>query len=249
METANPDVSVLRSTEPANLGAAFLAAEIALVAGLMAWFGGAGVVIAVPLIIAVAAIWAKKTSATVADSSRRSMEFVKSVHRQFKAWGLVRKPSGWWWAGLGFACLYIAAEIFNAAWRDDALTDSVTAARGSNLSGEHGIVLQVGMVLFSLAFAPILEEIGWRGYLLGGAKALLVRSGLPGWASAAVALVGSSALFGVSHWQYDLHDRTLIVITGLAYGLVFLKTRNVLLSAAVHAAWNSFWVLGVLFFS
>jgi exosortase E/protease (VPEID-CTERM system) len=81
-------------------------------------------------------------------------------------------------------------------------------------------------VIGTIALVPIIEELFFRGYILER----LDRGGLT-WKLAALGL--STGLFAV------LHDRwALAAIAGLAYGLLYLRSRNLTDAIVAHATSN-----------
>lgn len=76
--------------------------------------------------------------------------------------------------------------------------------------------------------APILEETIFRGFLL---TSLTRYMSLP--AAAAV----SSVLFAACH--LSIRDFPQLVALGFIMGLAYGRSRNLLTSIAIHAAWNS----------
>lgn len=78
--------------------------------------------------------------------------------------------------------------------------------------------------------APFLEEILFRGFLLGG----LARTRLGGLGAVAV----SSVLFGIIHTQYDLFDMTAVLALGTVLGLSRLYSGSTWLPVALHTAHN-----------
>jgi ABC-2 type transport system ATP-binding protein len=75
-----------------------------------------------------------------------------------------------------------------------------------------------------LAAGAVLEELFWRGLVLG---ALALATGAAG------ALAASSALFACVHRRRGLH-----LVTGAAFGAAYLVTGKLLTSVVAHAAYN-----------
>lgn len=220
-----------------RLMSALVAVEIVFVA-TMAWNGGwAGVFLAVLTIVAMV---------TAVANGR-----VVSIWRdRIRRWGLWRRPS---WVDLGWAMtavgvIYVIGEVYDefatdgyAAAGDDTLKDW-----GQIVGGQQGLVLQVGMILLIVVIGPFLEELGWRGYLVGGGRVLLVSFGVSRRLALIAPLAASSLLFGMSHTQYNGYGQLSVVTTGIVYGVVLLKTRNLLLATLAHGANNSLWVFSIL---
>jgi membrane protease YdiL (CAAX protease family) len=90
----------------------------------------------------------------------------------------------------------------------------------------HGLP---ALYLAVVVAAPAFEELLFRGFLLPGLTPALGGIG--------AALV-SSALFGLLHLQYDLFDMTAVVLLGLLFAIVRLRTGSVFLTFTLHAITN-----------
>ena len=78
--------------------------------------------------------------------------------------------------------------------------------------------------------APAFEELLFRGFLLEGLR----RSALGGSGAALL----TSALFAVTHLQYDLFDMSAVFTLGLLFALVRLRTGSTWLTFGLHALTN-----------
>ena len=90
----------------------------------------------------------------------------------------------------------------------------------------------------TLVLAPFAEELFFRGYLL---NLWAVRWGNVG------ALMLSSILFGLFHWQNAIFAAPL----GFAFGLVYLRYDSLWPGVVLHGLYNLFafpWILGGLFY-
>jgi membrane protease YdiL (CAAX protease family) len=87
----------------------------------------------------------------------------------------------------------------------------------------------VARFVFSLIFAPIVEESVFRGYAIAGIRPRLG----PVWA-----LIISSLFFGLFHFGYGFWGMFQLAVTGLLYGLVFLWRKNLPASIFSHALVN-----------
>jgi membrane protease YdiL (CAAX protease family) len=89
-------------------------------------------------------------------------------------------------------------------------------------------------VMFAVIVAPVCEEVFFRGYVAGRLRGLGLLS----------ASVISAVLFAVFHLgALQFHDPAALVVLallGLVYAPIFLLTRSVYVTAAIHAAWNLF---------
>jgi len=74
------------------------------------------------------------------------------------------------------------------------------------------------------------EELAWRGFLLG---ALIPPLGAPG------ALAASSLLFACAHHVRRPADRLVHTLTGGVFGLVYLVTGRLAAAMAAHIAYNA----------
>jgi len=111
-------------------------------------------------------------------------------------------------------------------------TDLVRKAHGAGL---------VGLAVFVIIGAPIVEELFFRGLLLRG-----LRRRMPD----AVAIAVSSLLFGLAHFQ-DVSAGGLVLVTSLfAFGVVLavLAVRSGRLGPGIwaHATFNAFTVVVLL---
>jgi membrane protease YdiL (CAAX protease family) len=75
-----------------------------------------------------------------------------------------------------------------------------------------------------------LEEVAWRGFLLGA----LVPAVGPAAATAA-----SSVVFACAHPVRRRADRLVHVLTGAAFGLVYVASGRLLAAVAAHVAYNA----------
>lgn len=116
-----------------------------------------------------------------------------------------------------------------------AVTVALMAITGHVRSGgfelDAEVLVRAAVVL---AVAAVVEEFVFRRLLLGG---LLRLTG-----SAAVALVLSSALFGLVHVVTTENATALSVLSvalgGVMCGLAYLRTGSIWLGVGIHFAWN-----------
>ncbi len=104
----------------------------------------------------------------------------------------------------------------------------------------HGIGL-VGLVVFVIVGAPVVEELFFRGLLLRG-----LRRRMPDVVAAAL----SSLLFGLAHFQGASAGGLVLVVSLFAFGAVLavLALRSGRLGPGIwaHAAFNAFTVIVLL---
>jgi hypothetical protein len=82
-------------------------------------------------------------------------------------------------------------------------------------------------VLTAVIAAPVIEELLNRGIIL---NRLLT------WMSPKIAVILSSAIFGVMHW--NLFQGLYACIAGIFFSLLYLRCRNIWLPIAAHMAFN-----------
>ncbi len=126
---------------------------------------------------------------------------------------------------------------FGANWLDDAFRllfhVSTTGAWESTIAGSPAVkILAISMAVVG---APILEEVFFRGILIGQFQRI-DRAGL--------GVCVSSVLFGVAHMQ-DIATILTITCMGLVLGTVYLRTRSLYATVTLHMVNNavSFWIL------
>ncbi|MGI8775939.1 MAG: CPBP family intramembrane glutamic endopeptidase [Acidimicrobiales bacterium] len=111
-------------------------------------------------------------------------------------------------------------------------TDLVRKAHGTGL---------VGLTVFVIVGAPIVEELFFRGLLLGS-----LRRRVPD----AVAITLSALLFGLAHFQDATAGGLLLVVSLFAFGVVLalMAVRSGRLGPAMwaHATFNAFTVIVLL---
>ena len=100
-----------------------------------------------------------------------------------------------------------------------------------------GFELDLGVLvtaLVVLGLSAVVEELVFRALILGG---LLRLTG-----SAALALVVSSALFGLLHLVTTADATTVSVLSttlgGVMYGVAYLRTGRIWMGVGIHFAWN-----------
>jgi uncharacterized protein len=88
------------------------------------------------------------------------------------------------------------------------------------------VILYIFLVLALVVVAPVVEEFIFRGVLLHrfGAKWGVIP-----------AIFVSSILFGLAHWNYHIIGLTT---TGIAFALVYLKTKSLSASIVLHSMHN-----------
>ena len=86
------------------------------------------------------------------------------------------------------------------------------------------------LVLGVAFFAPVLEEVIFRGFLLKG----LSNSFLGVWG----AIIISSFIWASIHFQYELVYLVMIFVTGLVFGYAKVKTNSLFIPIVMHMLFN-----------
>jgi membrane protease YdiL (CAAX protease family) len=97
------------------------------------------------------------------------------------------------------------------------------------LSHATGLIA-VALFLSFIIFAPIVEEIVFRGILLQGL--VNVTNGI-------VAVILSAAIFAGVHWAGGVAQVTSAFILGLVLGWLYLRARSIVPSAVAHIIYNA----------
>ena len=93
------------------------------------------------------------------------------------------------------------------------------------------INLDLNSALLSCIYAPVIEEVIYRGFILNG----LIKK-----YSSIVALIISSLLFGIMH--FNLFQSINAFLIGIIIGYIFIKTKSIYLCIFLHFC-NNFIVL------
>jgi hypothetical protein len=87
-----------------------------------------------------------------------------------------------------------------------------------------------------LAARAAAEEVAWRGFLLGAL--------VPSLGSAGAVLL-SGAVFACAHRVEQGRDRLVHLLTGSAFGLVYVGTGRLAAAVAAHVAYNALAALAI----
>jgi membrane protease YdiL (CAAX protease family) len=117
----------------------------------------------------------------------------------------------------------LLCRVWPALALDDATQTSIAA-----MTRIDSFWTGVGVVTAVVAIAPITEETLFRGLLLANFETELGR---------AQAVLASAALFGLFHLVPLLV--VIATLAGLALGLLYTRTRSLLLCACAHAGFNA----------
>lgn len=106
-------------------------------------------------------------------------------------------------------------------------------------------------MMFAIAalLVPIAEEVFFRGYLFGF---LAYPMDSPGTGRKVIALIVSSIIFGLMHFQgmstfTDIFVLVWITIVGFVFGLAYLKTGNLMTSIGAHIGYNGISSISMFF--
>jgi len=148
------------------------------------------------------------------------------------------KENWGWWALGGY---YFSALLFNIADLVNQLVlppsifnDETVVSKLINPENRDLVAMAIGSIGPCIT-APVFEEVLYRGFLL---PALIFYFPLP------VALPVSSVLFAVHHMNPG--GMIPLTVLGLAWAILYAKSRNLLVTIVIHAMWNSRVFLGSL---
>jgi uncharacterized protein len=96
------------------------------------------------------------------------------------------------------------------------------------------------IVLFAVTIGPLVEELVFRGLVLP----LLARS--IGAIAAIVLVAIPFALLHGSQYAWSWRHLTLILIAGIAFGAVRIRTRSVAYATLVHSGYNALFLISFL---
>lgn len=154
---------------------------------------------------------------------------------RIRAWDLWGIP-----AGIAAQLVLVPLVSFPVLWLSGTDTDELSRpARELADKAQAGATL--GVVLFALVVvvgAPLAEELFFRG--------LLLRSIEKRWGTA-VALIGSSVVFGITHFQ--LLQFPALTVAGLVFGAFAVRTGRLGGAILCHMAFNAVTVVNLLWFS
>ncbi|MDO5492850.1 MAG: type II CAAX endopeptidase family protein [Nesterenkonia sp.] len=129
-------------------------------------------------------------------------------------------------------------------------TDGTSASRYFDELGLGGALLPAALMLFaSVVLAPVCEELLYRGAVMRPIHDALARRGLPVLA-AVVSILASSFAFAMPHLGASLSagEAAAFVLTGIAFGLVYLITGSMTATMVAHSLQSCFAFAQVLIF-
>lgn len=138
---------------------------------------------------------------------------------------------------VGLACQYILIPGVYLPFEqvDPSLSRQLSRPAEQNVAGAHGVVAGVVLVAFLALFAPLVEELFFRGLLL---RALLRRTP-PG-----VSIVLSGLLFALAH--FEAVQFAGLALFGCVLGFLAWRTARLGPGIAAHAAFNAAAVVTLL---
>ncbi|MDR1521754.1 MAG: CPBP family intramembrane metalloprotease [Streptococcaceae bacterium] len=116
------------------------------------------------------------------------------------------------------------------------LSHANTTANDKILQEINKVMPQIVMFFMTVVGAPIMEEITFRGVIIGK-----LFKNIP-----CLGLILSSLLFGLAHGPNDLGSWVGYGGMGLVLGLVYLYTKRLEINICIHFLWNLF-AISVMF--
>lgn len=140
-----------------------------------------------------------------------------------------------------FFLLQLSATIVGM-FSNDPVESSDTSTSIYNSSGIMGIIT---LFLIVPLLAPIVEEILFRGVILNGLSLGGVKN--------ITAILISSFIFGIAHFQgmstvTDVFILVWISFMAFIQAIVFIKTKSIYNTMAIHVAYNSITAIAPFFF-
>jgi membrane protease YdiL (CAAX protease family) len=142
--------------------------------------------------------------------------------------------------GFGIYLPIMLLSLFVTIWLSPALPSEQTHPLAERSFDEMGFGMALWMVLLAVVFAPVVEEVLFRGVLF---QVLWQRTGRV-WLSALV----SGFLFGIIHPQF-LGGILSVTLLGITLAMVYAHTRSLLPCIVIHALNNAMATLVLWVFS
>lgn len=168
--------------------------------------------------------------------------YASRVHGQ----GDLGADYGWgrgrWWdlpvgGIIGLACQYALIPLLYLPFEhvDRHLSHQLSQPVHNDTAAATGLVSATLVILFLTVFAPMVEELFFRGLLL---RSLLARTRAP------IAVLVSALLFALAHFQ--LAQFAGLAAFGVVLGLLAWRTGRLTPGIGAHAAFNAAAVLSVI---
>ena len=133
----------------------------------------------------------------------------------------------WGLGALGFVGALVAVYAYVGIVRALGLESLEPVSTISDDSFYEHVSVVVLLGISAVLVAPVMEEVFFRGFLVGA----LSRA----W-SAPIALLGSSAVFAALH--FDVGSMIPFALIGLVFGALYLRTKSVAAPAIAHLGFN-----------
>jgi len=156
---------------------------------------------------------------------------VTDVGLSFKWWDLLVGAV----AGIGTQLVLIPLLYLPFERADKTLNHRLSAPAKADSAAVHGVLPVTVLVLFLAVFAPVVEELFFRG--------LLLRS-IARWLGPIAGVALSAVLFGLAHFE-PLQLAGLILF-GIVLGLLAYKTERLGPGMVAHAAFNAVTVFSLV---
>ena len=130
------------------------------------------------------------------------------------------------WAAVAYVAFWISAGLITAALGEPDGDQGLV----EELRGEEDVAILVGYGLVATVFAPLGEEILFRGVFYGG-----LRERMP----YGVAAVIAGSVFGLIHLDAPIQGILLLCVFGIALCLLYQVTGSLLPCLGLHALHNS----------
>lgn len=147
-------------------------------------------------------------------------------------------PPQWWCAPLILIGTYLAVNLIALLIYPHYKRDELDLRQG--LNGEL-IFLPLPILLTLIPLTNVFEETTFRGCLIPLLAMGTTALGLNAAISAIIAVVGSTLLFWLIHWQY--RNKLSVVMTlvgGAVLGTIYVISHSVLVCIIAHVAYNWF---------
>lgn len=148
------------------------------------------------------------------------------------ALGLVR-PASWAWAIVGGVVLGVALKLFTKAILLPALGAPATNPTYQQVVGNVPLLLQ--LVVVSIVYGAIFEEIFWRGFLFERLGTLWGTAFLP---TIATVVITALAFAGAHFADQRLPGMEQALVTGLSFGALYAATGSLVPVMVAHAAYD-----------
>lgn len=156
--------------------------------------------------------------------------FVRVVHQSdWSVLGLVKSPVKGWWlfsifgGGALFISMIVLVAFLSMIWPSEVQPQAITdIILGANTPWERLVPLLVTGV-----FAPIGEELLFRGYIFNGFRRHL--GTIP-------SVLLSAMIFGAMH--FDLVRAIPLMLGGIGLNLIYIKTHSIYSAMIAHGVWN-----------